>query len=277
MPVQVVAGHSHIRGWRRLDGFASAHEAGCKLDTVGLASFDLPAPGRASVDFAHADVDGNTARLAEAAGMDEAGLLEPAGSAVNAALSSVRREMRLDAAVGCSDRRYRTWAPLGDEDSLWGFYAHKVLPRALLEPRDGRPRWAVVKTSALSYDIYEGPFTIDDAYTTSPFGNFWFSLEDLPGETLQALYDYLLTGPGPGQASVPQDRLPEYVATGPLQAFAAYDLVYCDFDAPLVEGFLRNATGLDLRPALFRPGSNTSSVLVDWFRQRPCPDRDLHI
>ena len=49
-----------------------------------------------------------------------------------------------------------------------------VIPEILFSNRDSL---AIVGTGALSYDIFPGTFTVDDVYTTSPYGNFWLILE----------------------------------------------------------------------------------------------------
>eukprot|EP00435_Cladocopium_sp_Y103_P047309 s784_g13.t2 len=65
-PIQVFAGHSHIRGYRQLDNFSSVYEAGCKLDTVGFLSFQHRADG-SGLDFDHANITGNVHDMAGAA------------------------------------------------------------------------------------------------------------------------------------------------------------------------------------------------------------------
>lgn len=58
--------------------------------------------------------------------------------------------------------------------SRWSFYMETVIPEILFSNRDSL---AIVGTGALSYDIFPGTFTVDDVYTTSPYGNFWLILE----------------------------------------------------------------------------------------------------
>eukprot|EP00913_Durusdinium_trenchii_P032643 g30553.t1 len=64
-PIQILAGHSHIRGYRQLDNYSSVYEAGCKLDTVGFVSFKKSADGN-GLDFEHANITGNVKVMAGA-------------------------------------------------------------------------------------------------------------------------------------------------------------------------------------------------------------------
>jgi len=273
-PVQFLTGHSHRRCWERLDDFAASHEAGCKLDGVGFSAFDrTPSVEATSLDFRHADIDANTARLATAAGIGGPEALEERGQRTVDAINAARLELHLGETLGCSDRHWRAAAPLNATDSLWSFYATRVLPEALLDDGSGIKSWAIVGTGALIYDVYAGTFTIDDAYMASPFANFWFRLEGMLGETLQAMLEELNQQGRPARDAsrlAADEPFPAYVSSGPVEASTRYRLVYNDFDAPYVERFLRDATRGALAPAIFRPGSNSTSVLVDWFRGRPC-------
>jgi 2',3'-cyclic-nucleotide 2'-phosphodiesterase (5'-nucleotidase family) len=51
-PVSFLTGHSHMRKFKRLDGFASSFEAGCKMDTVGYISFPKTPPSSAAAPAA---------------------------------------------------------------------------------------------------------------------------------------------------------------------------------------------------------------------------------
>lgn len=262
-----------------MDNFSSSYEAGAKLDTVGFISFDTSAPDHLWFDYA--DVDGNTAQLAGAANSTDAELLLPAGKVVNRAIAEMREQFGLGQTLGCADQRYKVRSALGEPDSLWDFYANQVLPGVLFEPKSSKSQWAVVGTGALTYDIYPGPFTIDDAYKCSPYGNFWFTLPDVSGADLATMLDRLNGGTrtlGPRQhGAFDAARLsdtysvPDYVGTGTPSDSLTYDVIYCDFDAWAVEQQLQNITGVAKERELYHPGSNTSSVLVDWFGQHPCP------
>lgn len=289
-PVQVLAGHSHIRGWRRLDSHAASYEAGCKLDTVGFTSFDAKPEDRIYFNFA--DVDGNTVMLAEAANTSRSEFehLQPRAAAVASVLDNARAFLHADSVLGCSDGRYRVGSALSEADSLWAYYMQKVLPGALFDGSSGKEQWAVVGNGALGYDIYPGSFTPDDAYKVSPFGNFWLIQRGIEGSHLATLLEQLnnrgstsgrvaaaFDAPG-ARALQPAWAVPDYIASGSPATGTQYDILYCDFDAWAVEGQLAIITGhpVDKRE-VFRPGSNTTSVLLDWFQGRPCAEQDTWV
>lgn len=273
-PVQVLAGHSHIRGWRRLDGYASSYEPGCKMDTVGFTSFSkTPRAEGERLWFDYADLDGNTAILAEAANVTDDALLTPLGKAFLGKLKDTKDTLGLDKPLGCAGQRYRVRSAPGEADSLWTYYMSSVVPGALFDPSTSRPQWSIVGTGALTYDIYPGPFTTDDAYKVSPYGNFWYSARDIAGATLAELVARLNArgGPSSRRLSAASQGFPSYINSSTPQQAASYDIIYCDFDAEAVEAELKQLSGgkLPVRE-VYRPSSNTSSILVDWFKSQPC-------
>jgi len=151
---------------------------------------------------------------------------------------------------------------------LWSFYMEQVIPETLLDPQNSQI--AIVGTGALSYDIYPGPFTVGDAYTTSPYGNFWLLLEGIPGASLSKLLSELNQRsswwPRGGQ------RIPSYMNSSSPQPFDSYDLVFCDFDTQPITEHLTKIMAKSLHPRVYKPMSNTSSVLTQWFQHRPCTD-----
>lgn len=282
-PVQFLTGHSHIRGWKRVDDFASSYEAGCKLNTLGFISFDKKT-SKSKLWFNFADIDGNIAQFAGAANMSTDSLATPSGQALNSAISQTRAALGLETTLGCADQRYKSNAALSDPDSLWSYYMRRVLPGSLFAGHTLRLPWAVVGTGGLTYDIYQGVFTKDDAYTVSPYGNFWFIQHNFTGSELSRLLERLnapslnpalhlqlsdrrVLGPALAGGSW---AVPDYVTSGELEKSVLYDVIYCDFDARNVEEQLKSITGKEQRPYVFKPGSNTSSVLVDWFKMQPC-------
>lgn len=274
-PVQFLTGHSHIRGSRRLDAFASSFEAGCKLNTVGFVQFDTHTSG-AQLDFNLVAVDGNTADLAGFANLSQDDLMTPQGKVIARTIDDVSSSLGLDREVGCSDTWYRNWAPLDQNDSLWALYVKRVLPDTLFVHER---QWAIIGTDALTYDIFPGWLTVNDAYTTSPYANFWLRVSNVRGsvlEELEARLDNKTNQEDIGERwrarSNPSPDLPSYVTTGRVDTQIFYELIYCDFDAWTVETELRQIVGKVPESEVYRPRTNTSSVLVSWFQDRTCKD-----
>ncbi|CAK9081025.1 unnamed protein product [Durusdinium trenchii] len=268
-PIQILAGHSHIRGYRQLDNYSSVYEAGCKLDTVGFVSFKKSADGN-GLDFEHANITGNVKVMAGALHMPS---LAPAPT-VQAALDVAKAAAKTEHILGCSFEHYRLSTPLQTKDSLWSFYMQKVIPDTLF---DSPKQFAIVGTGALTYDIYPGTFTVDDAYKASPYGNVWLILEEISGEHLARLLEELnhhTRRHRDAPARHPSDRVtatvPSYASSGVPSPSRAYDLIFCDFDLDPIRQHLKPLVGHELQPRLYKPPLNTSSVLEEWFKKQPC-------
>jgi hypothetical protein len=222
-----------------------------------------------------ADIDGNTAQFAGAIGLAPASLATPSGRALTEQISSAMEELGLDLVLGCSDRRYRVSSSLNEPDSLWAFYMAKVIPEALFGNTGARPAWLAMSTAALTYDIYPGSFKKGDAFTVSPYGNYWLHKPNISGTALRLLLQSLMRDSiSISRASSSHlQQVPKWMSSGSLHDETLYDLVFCDFDQFKIEETLKHVSGHSYeRSAIFRSGSNTSSVLADWFRNRPCRD-----
>jgi len=283
MPVQFLAGHSHLRGWRRLDHAATVFEAGCKLDTVGFTSFS-PTAGWTTPEglvFNYMNLDGNTAEIAKATNVAEQDLLTPRGTDVLNKIVAQAKAIGADKVAGCATRRYNVSAPLGRADSLYAFYMNTVVPGTLFAGSD-RPMMALSGSGTLIYDIYPGPLTVDDAYKASPFGNFWLVIQGVQGahivEALARLNKPQQTLPSSSMVVEPRpnmSELPSYMNSSTPQSQVDYDLIFCSFDMAAITGELKNVTGQKPNVSTYKLPQNTSSVLADWFfRDAPCPEQD---
>mmetsp|Transcript_90789 Transcript_90789/g.189802 ORF Transcript_90789/g.189802 Transcript_90789/m.189802 type:complete len:595 (-) Transcript_90789:54-1838(-) len=272
-PVQFITGHSHIRGWRRVDAYSSSFEAGCKLNTLGYTSFNKEAT-TAKLDFYKADITGNIAEFERVSNASQASsALSPKGKAVQKILQKMDSEYNLTSTLGCSPRRYQKWVPMTSPNSLAALYMNEVLPKFLFDSASDRPQWTLLGSSALGYDIFEGPITRNDIYTTSPYGNFWFQLEGVRGWDLQELQKRLVRLHAWTEPKKIASGLPPYISTGDTWGWESYNFVYCDFDALTFEGTLREILKGKLPTrTLFRPDLNTSSVLTKWAESEPCHD-----
>eukprot|EP00438_Fugacium_kawagutii_P036532 Skav217623 [mRNA] locus=scaffold2172:625524:635804:+ [translate_table: standard] len=217
-PIQIFAGHSHIRGYRplgdhrkpgMLQSIGGIQEGKCPSSQVGFLSFQHRADG-SGLDFEHANITGNVKEMTGALHLDDllpAAEVAKALEAAKAAAGTAARPQGVtmatalaveethgprhmstfrDRTLGCSPEHYYLSQPLQEKNSLrlvagachgdpwWSFYMEQVIPATLF---DSGHQLAIVGTGALSYDIYPGTFTLNDVYTTSPYGNFWFILQ----------------------------------------------------------------------------------------------------
>mmetsp|Transcript_17816 Transcript_17816/g.40466 ORF Transcript_17816/g.40466 Transcript_17816/m.40466 type:complete len:344 (-) Transcript_17816:8-1039(-) len=138
MPVQFVAGHSHVWGLRTLDPNAAAFEAGRYLDTVGLVSFPAAAEVRGgAAPSRHVFLDANVDILRRFLGAED--LATDPGAQLSADIRRTQEEMGLLDVVGCAPRTYRFKGDLAAADSLWGFFIRGGPARAVRRRRGKAP------------------------------------------------------------------------------------------------------------------------------------------
>ena len=221
LPVLVLTGHSHQRKFRNIDSQAAALEAGCKLETLGFASFDLKDDKRErraltggdsadQWDIYTATVDGNTASLSAAISGTTGGVIpqSTAGDVVRAALAKTRAALLLDAPLMGADgtpggvsSTLSVDEPMSSPTSFWSFYMNTVVQATLFPAlaqqeaesgQDPLPGYHLLGTGAFVYDLYAGNVTIDDCFKTSPYANWYFrATGGVSGSVLRALTDQL--------------------------------------------------------------------------------------
>ena len=228
LPVLVLTGHSHQRKFRNIDSQAAALEAGCKLDTLGFASFDLKDQQRERRALTGGDsedqweiytatVDGNTASLSAAISGSTGSAIpqSAAGDAVRAALAKTRATLTLDAPLmgadgtpgGVSSTLFVD-EPMSSPTSFWSFYMNTVVQATLFPAlaqheadsgQDPLPGYHLLGRGAFVYDLHAGNVTIDDCFKTSPYANWYFrATGGISGSVLRALTDQL-NGLGGGE------------------------------------------------------------------------------
>jgi len=197
LPIQIIAGDSHVRGFKTLDPRSTVVEAGRFLDTIGFVSFPLPpgTPQRADQvvnatlnnalstlapleappigatttpepqGFHHVFLDANKKVLQEVLAGNGSALETGRGRALTHFIQGTRLSMGLTNRVGCSGGRYQLDLPVDHPRSLWGLYVNEVIPHAL---GNNHSRVFIQDTMALKYDLLVGPITVDDAVAVSP-------------------------------------------------------------------------------------------------------------
>jgi len=193
LPIQFIAGDSHVRGVATLDERSSVMQAGRFLDTIGFVSFPLrqrwqkdgnrseeegtnanemisetlPKKGKVleAPDFQHVFLDANKKALQDALAGNQTALDTGRGRALTHFIQGTRLSMGLTNHIGCSGARYRLDLPVDHPRSLWGLYLKEVIPHAL---GNNHSRVFIQSTMALRYDMLVGPITVDDAIAVSP-------------------------------------------------------------------------------------------------------------
>ena len=191
IPVQIIAGHSHMRQVEPIDSRAIAFEPGNYFNTIGVASFDLPnratgLPNRArgSVEgssssapaagddgptaFHFLDLDTNRQALASVLNLSATAFPTPAGLALDTKIRQTRVRLGLTRVLGCSSSTFYQGQPLTNlyikqvlaaRHSLLAvcsLHAARCTPHAACYPHAGRSVWDVPITPTHPLRLLDG-------------------------------------------------------------------------------------------------------------------------
>lgn len=241
-PVQFVTGHTHRRGFKKLDGRTSTFEAGHFADTLGWLSFDLvDKDDDSDVSFEHRFVDVNVEALRNFTGVvssDE--FRTEVGNEIESAIDAAIDKLDLDRVLGCPSRTYSNAAVLDAPDSLHMVYVSSIVPTCLFDvpTGTGNEPYHVASVGGLRYSVYEGEFTYGDVFAVAPFSSRFRYYPALRGDRVVSLMEHLDDVADreddflSSRALRWSPKLPPYVAgPGEPRSDAVYDVFFDEFDA----------------------------------------------
>jgi len=245
-PIVFLTGHTHVRASRVLDKQALVMESGHYLDTVGHVTVHLNA-GISNITRRY--MDANVQTFKHWAHV-QSKLSTPAGDFLESEIVDARTALQLDQVLGCSPIHYYKSMGLENETSLWGLYLHKVIPDLLFNG-SAASMIMVASTGALRYDIYDGEFVRDDAFTVSPFRDVFHMVPDIDGDTIKSVMGLLLENAHlqvHTAMRAPDPRLPDYAASAIPQPGVKYALAFNTYDKPTLLEVLHEVTGAEPPP-----------------------------
>lgn len=277
VPVQVLAGHSHLRGWMRLDDFSSSFEAGHYLDTFGAISFDLPSKN-STILFDYDFTDANVHAVSDYLSVEPSDLKTRDGSYISKETSQIRSELGLLTVVGCSNITYSYSADLSASNSLWRLYIQDIVPRFLFSPPLAQDQILVQSSGSFRYDIFAGEVLVDDIWTVAPFSDLLYKSTLLSGaiirETIKHLNDpwsVVLDPLLPNHAQAHMLRspflesLPAYISSSEPIDSQSYQLLVAHYDVFEIQKLIRK-NGHDVTFSVI-PGTNNTALFFDWAKQ----------
>lgn len=194
--IQFLGGHSHIRDYVVIDKKATALESGRFLETVGWASVDNldRENGNEDISFSRSYIDANLhsysyhsgTKLTEIDSSDEEEFFTETGVKISDKIRKLRKNLDLDAKFGCIPQDYLlSRARYPGPDSFFTLIEEKVLPRLVgsnvtLGRSLAYPRYILINTGSIRFDLFKGPYTLDSGFIVSPFVNNWMYLPDVP-------------------------------------------------------------------------------------------------
>ena len=184
-PVVFLTGHTHYRGFSRLDNFSVSFEAGKYLDTIGFLGASLP-QNHSAIDDGFLNmtvtpmyITTNRAHMAAALGIPTRELPTPGGVQTQSAIQALRRRLGLDTVLGCSPYG----EPVGASSArIWTQFIEHVLPATL--PGFASSNTFAIFSGGFRYSLYPGQITADDVYKLSPFKNQFVVFPDVTGAVI---------------------------------------------------------------------------------------------
>ncbi len=270
LPMVVLAGHTHIRVFSRLDENAALLESGRYFDTIGMIGFDTPSSAAVSSTWFEYDyLATNVENLAAVAQVEPGDFPLPAGALVKEEILRVREMFALDEVLGCTpadapDRYFRR-NELDAPDSLWRLALEEVIPAVVFEPAFNPTQILVAGTGGLRFDIFAGELTRDDTMIVSPFRDRFHLFADLSSDEAIVVVESL------GAAVPGEPRLPSMVASSAPDpgSLDRYSLIALDYDLARVRDAVRQATGdLGRTEVPWRHGEIDTTVIWEMFVSR---------
>jgi 2',3'-cyclic-nucleotide 2'-phosphodiesterase (5'-nucleotidase family) len=239
MPVQFINGHSHVRGVQTLDENAVSFEPGHFLDTIGFASFSVPATrpmmaaGAANQNqstlsclFQHVFLDANVKELQETA--HRRSLSTPEGDALSDFIHETETALGLTDIIGCSQSTFYLQNALTDQKSLWRLFLRKVVPTQLFQLNASKVY--IENTGAFRFNLFAGKVTLNDLIAVAPFQDAIYQVaERVSGRELNQLMEALNAGSGTDAG------WPHMVSSAEgIESDLLYDIFTADFDTRVI-------------------------------------------
>lgn len=212
-PIQVFGGHSHIRDFQVYDEASTALESGRYCETLGWLSMSgfsannsgytgasappdgVPSPTRKATNsstapwtYARRYLDWNRLTFEyHASGSQTNYTTSPAAFSTTAGqqttdqLYGFRQQLNLTAQLGCAPQTWcQSCAEFNSSGSIYTLLSEALVGAVVNESRADKARMNILNTGSVRFDLYKGPFLVDDSYIVSPFVNIFVYIPDVP-------------------------------------------------------------------------------------------------
>ncbi|KAF9949369.1 hypothetical protein BGZ70_001803 [Mortierella alpina] len=179
-PIVFMGGHAHVRDFVQYDARAVGMASGRFLETIGWLSVDgiHDRACRAETSCVGKNLTVSRRYLANNVHTFKThSLTHPAqkfdtwkGRQITKEISALRQSLNLTDTIGCAPRHYYlSQYPATDPRSVLHLATTEVLPFAVVQRSRPRPSVVFIHTLSHRFDIFKGPFTIDDTFVVSPY------------------------------------------------------------------------------------------------------------
>lgn len=103
------------------------------------------------------------------------------GLRVTGEITDVRTELDLAQLYGCAPATYcASCAPFMSSGNIFSLVATALGAEVVNASRSTTPRYVIVNTGSIRFDLVKGPFTYDDSFIVSPFNDAFQYIPDVP-------------------------------------------------------------------------------------------------
>ncbi|KAF9138054.1 hypothetical protein BG015_002524 [Linnemannia schmuckeri] len=181
-PIVVLGGHLHVRDFKVYDNRAFGLSSGRFMETLGWLSVDGIRDRACRVEANCVGKNLTVTRRyldTNVYTYKKHSLAHPKqkfdtwkGRSITREIFKLRKTLNLSNTIGCAPQDYYLARyPYTDARSLLNLVANEVLPTAVVNASRPYPGVVIINSGSQRFDLFKGPFTLDDTYIVSPFHN----------------------------------------------------------------------------------------------------------
>ncbi|KAJ9106089.1 hypothetical protein QFC21_001229 [Naganishia friedmannii] len=170
-PVFVFGGHNHIRDCKKPDAHSIIMASGRYMETVGWVSANLTKSGKMESSRRYLDSNRRTFKY-HTGTLKGKSFDTDMGLALSNELHEAHRNLNLSVVLGHSPKNYfLSRYPATSDHSVLKKLMDDVLPATVYNSKAEVEhfRLFVANSGSQRFDVFKGPFTVDDQFITSPF------------------------------------------------------------------------------------------------------------
>ncbi|KAI7870933.1 Ser/Thr protein phosphatase family protein [Spinellus fusiger] len=214
IPITVLGGHTHIRDFAVYDSWAAGIESGRYMETIGFFSVNGIAATKkftdkygpnsknlpAKLDFYRRYLDQNRATyIYHSLGGSKSASKKfdtTIGKQLTKSITKIRTRLGLSKVLGCVPNNfYISNVPPESNSSIYNLVTNEIVPKVVLSTTTfANAPYFIVNTGSQRFDIYKGPYTIDNMFQVSPFGNAFNYFTGVPASLAKTIVPTLNEG-----------------------------------------------------------------------------------
>ncbi|KAE8453312.1 hypothetical protein EG329_011379 [Mollisiaceae sp. DMI_Dod_QoI] len=193
VPIQAFGGHSHIRDFQVYDDMSTGLESGRYCETLGWLSMSgiksdtytglnnprgVPNPTRKATNtsttglvYSRRYLDWNRLTFEyHATKSQDSTFDDHSGLRVTGDITDARKALDLELLYGCAPATYcMSCQPFLASGNIFSLVQTALGAIVVNASRSTIPRFVIVNTGSIRFDLVKGPFTYDDSFIVSPF------------------------------------------------------------------------------------------------------------